>query len=213
MLTIHHLGRSQSERIVWLCEELDLPYRLVRYDRDPVTILSPPELKAVHPLGAAPVIQDDDVTLAESGAVVAFILGRYGDGRLAHGPEHPRYADYLYWFHFANGTLQLNMSRVGAMRRAGLAPDAPGMASQDARLGRVVAHVESRLAANPYLAGPDFTASDIMSVFSLTTMRLFTALDLQPYPAIRAYLARIGARDGYRRAMAASEPGFAPMLG
>jgi glutathione S-transferase len=213
MLTIHHLGRSQSERILWLCEELGLPYRLVRYDRDPVTILAPPALKDVHPLGAAPAIEDGDVVLAESGAIVAYVLARHGDGRLAYGPDHPAFAAYLYWLHFANGTLQLNLSRLGTLARAKLPADHPAFVAQSARLGRVVAHVEARLAASPFLAGPDLTAADIMTVFSLSTMRLFAPLDLAPYPAIRAYLARIGEREPYRRAMAKGDPGFAPMLG
>lgn len=212
MLTIHHLGRSQSERILWLCEELDLPYRLIRYDRDPVTILSPPALKAVHPLGAAPVIEDGDVLLAESGAIVEYVLALYGQGRLAPAPGHPDFAPYLYWLHFANGTLQLNMSRLFTLKRAQLPADHPVLVAGAERLGRVLAHVEARLAASPYLAGPDLTAADIMMVFSLTTMRLFNPLDLGPYPAICAYLARIGEREAYRRAMAKGDPGFEPML-
>ncbi len=103
ILTIHHLGHSQSERIVWLCEELGIPYELVRYERDAVTRLSPPELVAMHPLGAAPLIEDGDLLLAESAAIVEYIIVRHGDGRLRLGPEHPDYAAYLFWFHFSNG--------------------------------------------------------------------------------------------------------------
>ncbi|MGI4861548.1 MAG: glutathione S-transferase, partial [Janthinobacterium lividum] len=111
MLTIHHLGISQSERIIWLCEELELPYELKRYARDPVTILAPPELKALHPLGTAPIITDGPLVLAESGAIIEYILAKHGDGRLAPAPGAPEFADYLYWFHFANGTLQPAMAR------------------------------------------------------------------------------------------------------
>lgn len=213
MLTIHHLGRSQSERILWLCEELDLPYELRRYERDPVTMLSPPELKALHPLGAAPLIEEDGVLLAESGAIVDYVLARHGRGRLACGPDHPGFADYLYWFHFANGTLQLNLSRLGTLHRGGLAPDHKAFAAQQERLGRVLGHIEARLGTATYLAGPDLTAADIMAVFSLTTMRLFAPFDLASCPNIRAYLGRIGARDAYRRAMAKGDPGLEPMLG
>lgn len=88
MLTIHHLGRSQSERIIWLCEELGVPYELKRYKRDPVTILSPPELKALHPLGAAPIITDGKLVLAESEAIIEYIIAKYGGGRLALGVTH-----------------------------------------------------------------------------------------------------------------------------
>ena len=96
MLIVHHLGRSQSERIVWLCEELGVPYELKRYERDPVTILAPPEYKALHPIGAAPVIADGDLVLAETGAVAEYIMAKHGRGRLAPAPDHPGFADYLY---------------------------------------------------------------------------------------------------------------------
>jgi len=212
MLTIHHLGRSQSERIVWLCEELELPYDLKRHERDPVTILSPPALKALHPLGAAPVIQDDGLLLAESAAIVEYIIVRHGGGRLRLGPDHPDFAAYLYWFHFANGNLQPVMGRSMMLGRVGLAPDHPLQMAVQGRLDRVLALVEARLGEADYLAGHDFTAADIMSVFSLTTMRLFHPVDLRPYPHILAYLQRIGARPAYRRAMAKADPDFTPML-
>lgn len=203
MLKVHHLGRSQSERVVWLCEELELPYELVKYTRDSVTRLSPPELKAMHPLGAAPLLEDGALLLAESGAIVEYVLTKYGRGRLVHGPEHAAYADYLYWFHFANGNLQPAMFRAMTMKRAGLA---------DARLDKVLALIEARLAVVPYLAGASFTAADIMSVFSLTTMRLFHPVDFARYPHVRAYLARIGERPAYRRAMAKGDPDLVPLL-
>ena len=116
MLTIHHLGKSQSERVIWLCEELAVPYELKRYERDPVTILAPPEFKALHPMGAAPVITDGPLVLAESGAVIDYIIAKHGDGHLALGPDHPDFADYLYWFHFANSSLQPSMGRNMVLR-------------------------------------------------------------------------------------------------
>jgi glutathione S-transferase len=212
MLKIHHLGHSQSERIVWLCEELGVPYELEKYTRDPVTRLSPPELKARHPLGAAPLIEAEGMLLAESAAIVEYILARYGRGRLQHGPDHPDFASYLYWFHFANGNLQPAMGRSMIVGRCGLAPDHPVQASVRGRLDLVLALIEARLAQNDYLAGPEFTAADVMSVFSLTTMRLFSPLDLALYPNILAYLQRIGGRPAYQRAMAKGDPDLAPML-
>lgn len=95
MLTVHHLQISQSERIVWLCEELEIPYTLKLYQRAP--FLAPPELKALHPMGAAPVITDGPITLAESPACVEYIIQKHGSGRLMLPPSHPDYADYLYW--------------------------------------------------------------------------------------------------------------------
>jgi glutathione S-transferase len=120
MLKIHHLGHSQSERIIWLCEELGLPYKLERYERDAVTRLSPPELQALHPLAAAPLIEDGDLMLAESAAIVEYIYVKHGKGRLRLDSEHPDYASYLYWFHFSNGNLQPVMGRLMMVSRAGL---------------------------------------------------------------------------------------------
>jgi glutathione S-transferase len=105
MLTVHHLGISQSERIVWLCEELSIPYQLVNYERDPLTRLAPANYKALHPFETAPVIVDGSVVLSESGAIIEYIIARYGQGRLSVRPEAPNYADYLFWFHFANGSM------------------------------------------------------------------------------------------------------------
>jgi glutathione S-transferase len=113
MITVHHLGVSQSERVVWLCEELGLPYSLRRYDRDPTTRLAPAEYKALHPMGIAPVITDGDVVLAESGAILEYLMARYGGAGLSVGPKQPNFPDYLFWFHFANGTLM--PSEMGGM--------------------------------------------------------------------------------------------------
>jgi glutathione S-transferase len=212
MLTIHHLGHSQSERIVWLCEELGIPYELKRYQRDLVTRLSPPELKALHPLGAAPLIEDGDLMLAESAAIVEYVIAKHGGGRLRLDPAHPDYAAYLYWFHFSNGNLQPVMSRLMMVSRAGLPADHPVQASVQMRFDRVMHLVDERLREATYFAGREFTAADIMSVFSLTTMRLFQPASLGSYSGILSYLRRIGERPAYRRAMAKGDPDLAPML-
>lgn len=212
MLTIHHLGKSQSERIIWLCEELGVPYALKHYVRDAVTILSPPELKALHPLGAAPVITDGALVLPESGAIVDYIIAKYGGGRLALGPMHPDFAHYLYWFHFANANLQPTMGRNMVMRRLNLPADDATLLAMKGRLDRVFDLVEARLGNALYLAGDEFTAADIMAVFSLTTMRMFLPLDLGPYPNILTYLRRIGRRAAYQRAMHKGDPDMLPLL-
>lgn len=212
MLTVHHLGKSQSERIVWLCEELGIPYALTHHTRDAVTMLSPPSLKALHPLGAAPVITEGDMVLAESGAITDYILARHGQGRLTLPPDHPDFAAYLYWLHFANGSLQPVMGRNMILNRLNLAEDNAVWLAQRGRLARALALVEGRLAQVPYFGGAEFTAADIMSVFSLTTMRYFMPLDLTPYAAIRAYLQRIAARPAYQRAMAKGDPGMVLLL-
>lgn len=212
MLTVHHLGTSQSERVVWLCEELGIPYELKCYARDPVTILAPPEFKALHPLGTAPVITDGALTLAESGAVVQYIVAKHGGSRLAPGPDHPDFGQFLFWFHFTNGTLQPNMARNMTLRRLGLAEDDPTLLAMRGRLDRALGLVEDRLGEAAYLAGDELTAADIMIVFSLTTMRVFLPLDLGPYPNILAYLQRIGARAAYRGAMQKCDPDMVPLL-
>lgn len=212
MLTIHHLATSQSERIIWLCEELGVPYTLMRYERDPVTILAPPELRALHPMGAAPVITDGTLVLAESGAVIQYIIAKHGGGRLAPGPDHPDFAPYLYWFHFANGSLQPSMGRNMVLRRLDLPADNPVLLATRGRLDRALDLVEARLGEADHLAGSEFTAADVMAVFSLTTMRCFLPLDLAPYPSILAYLRRIGARPAYQRAMRKGDPELPPLL-
>ena len=212
MLTVHHLGKSQSERIVWLCEELGIPYALQRHTRDPVTMLSPPELKALSPTGSAPVITEGDLVLAESGAIVDYILARHAGGRLTLGPDHPDFATYLYWLHFANGTLQPAMGRNMILGRLKLAEDNPILLAARGRLERAVGSVEARLGKADYLAGHEFTAADIMTVFSLTTMRYFTPVDLAPYPSILAYLQRIAARPAYQNAMAKGDPEMVLLL-
>ncbi len=212
MLTIHHLGISQSERIVWLCEELGLAYDLRRYERDPVTRLAPPQYLQLHPAGTAPVITDGALVLAESGAIIQYILAQHGGGRLVPAPDSPEFAQYLFWFHYANASLQPILSRNSAMRRLDPAPDHPALVWARGRMERALGMVEARLNIASYFAGDTFTAADIMSVFSLTTMRVFLPYDLAPYPHILAYLQRIGQREAYQRTMHKADPGFTPLL-
>ncbi len=211
MLIVHHLGKSQSERIVWLCEELGIPYELKHYTRDAVTQLSPPELVALTPLGTAPVITDGSLVLAESGAIVDYLLARHGNGRLVFGPTHPEFATYLFWFHYANGNLQPNMGRNMVLSRLDLPPDHPMRSRLFGRLHLALAMVDKRLGEVEYLAG-EFTAADVMTVFSLTTMRYFMPLDLKPYPNILAYLQRVSRREAYQRAMQKGDPGMRLLL-
>lgn len=205
MLTIHHLGISQSDRIVWLCEELDVPYELVRYDRDPVVGGAPAEYRALHPYGTAPVIADGGLVLGESGAIIEYIINKYGGGRLALAADSPNYADYLYWFHFANGTFMASAIVEFMIKRMG-GPGAQGVPALTSRFDRAFDVVEKRLASADYFAGTEFTAADIIMLFPLTTMRRFTPRDLAPCPNIRAYLQRIGSRPAFQRAMKKADP-------
>jgi glutathione S-transferase len=212
MITVYHLGVSQSERIVWLCEELAVPYTLQRYDRDPATRMAPAEYKALHPMGVAPVIRDGELVMAESGAIAEYIMQKYADGRLSVGPHQKNFADYLFWFHFANGTLM--PSEMGALIAASLKLEArdPIMAMLNKRSELAYSMIEKRLGEAAYFAGDEFTAADVMMLFPLTTMRAFVARTLDSVPHLRAYLKRIGERPAYRRAMAKGDPGMSPLL-
>ncbi len=209
MLTVHHLGISQSERIVWLCEELGLDYELKRYERRADNRLAPDAYRALHPMGIAPVITDGDLVLGESGAICDYICGLYGDGRLTPGPDDPDFADHLFWLHWSNGTFMttLMMQLVLGGAREGWAP-----AFVDDRDRRGWAMIEARLGEAPFFGGSKLTTADIMMVYGLTTSRAFRGASIAPYPNVRAYLARIGERPAYQRAMAKADPGMTPML-
>lgn len=210
MLTIHHLGVSQSERIVWLCEELAIDYQLKRYERRSDNRLAPDEYKALHPMGIAPVITDGDLVLAESGAICDYVCERYGGGRLAPGPEDPDFADHLFWFHWSNGTFMTTLMMELVLARG--SGDNPASFFIDDRSRRGWAMVETRLGQTPFFGGANLTTADIMMVYCLTTSRAFRGTSIDGYPNLRSYLARIGARPAYRRAMARAEPNMTPML-
>jgi glutathione S-transferase len=191
MLTVHHLGVSQSERIVWLCEELGIHYDLKLYERDPVTRLGPPAYKALHPSGLAPVVDWDGVMLAESGAIIDYILSRHGEGRLTVAPPDPEFPNFLFWRHFAGATLGAgDMMRILAAA-AGLGADHPIGAFVEARAVRAYDMIEARLGEAPYFGGAELTVADIMMVFHLTTGRYFTPRDFSGYPNLLAYLQRM----------------------
>ncbi len=210
MLTVHHLGISQSERIVWLCEELGIDYELRRYVRRSDNRLAPDDYKALHPMGIAPVITDGDLVLGESGAICDYICGRYGDGRLVPGPNDPDFADHLFWFHWSNGTFMATLMMQLVL--AGGGPDNPAAAFVDDRSKRGWAMVEARLGEAAFFGGANLTTADIMMVYCLTTSRAFRGITIEGFPNLKAYLERIGQRPAYRRAMEKAEPDMAPML-
>ncbi len=212
MLTVHHLGISQSERIVWLCEELDLDYTLKRWDRRADTRGAPDGYKALHPMGVAPVIVDGDLVLAESGAICDYINARYGNSRLAPVPDHPDFADHLFWFHWANGTFMATMMMGMAVQMSAATGGSSTVPMVSSRTERCWAMIEQRLGEVDYFGGTQLTTADIMMVFGLTTMRKFSAMSIESLPNVQAYLARIGARPAYLRAMAKAEPGVEPRL-
>jgi glutathione S-transferase len=210
MLTVHHLGISQSERIVWLCEELGLDYELKRYERRADNRLAPDEYKALHPMGIAPVITVEDLVLGESGAICDYICGRYGGGRLSPGPDDPDFADHLFWFHWSNGTFMATLMMQLVLSGGG--KDNPAAVFVNDRSRRGWAMVEARLGEAPFFGGRNLTTADIMIVYCLTTGRALRGVSLDGYPNLKAYLQRIGARPAYQRAMTKAEPDMAPMI-
>jgi glutathione S-transferase len=210
MLTVHHLGISQSERIVWLCEELGLDYELVRYDRRADNRLAPDDYKALHPMGIAPVITDGALVLGESGAICEYLCARYGDERLTPGPDDPDFADHLFWFHGANGTFMTTLMMQLVLAGVGKAGPAAGFVADRSRRGWAM--LEAQLADAPFIGGANLTTADIMMVYCLTTSRAFRGTSIEDFPNIRAYLQRIGQRPAYKRAMAKAEPCLSPML-
>ncbi len=202
MITIVHLDRSRSERIIWLMEELGLEYQVELFRRGP-DLYGPPELKQAHTLGRAPVIRDGDTELAESGAIVEYLLARYGDRRLAPPPSASNFPRYLYWLHYAEGSLMLQLLREWSLDRMVKDADAlPGMARMRETTLTHMAMIEATLAAAPYFAGEDFTAADIMMAYPFTSFLKVRPMDLAPYPAVQAWVKRLEARPAYRAAMA-----------
>lgn len=198
MLTVHHLRVSQSERIVWLCEELGIEYHLKLHNRDP--LFSPQALKDLTEIGTAPVIQDGDLTMGESAACAEYIIHKHGNGRLALPPSHPDYANYLYWFHYANGSLQPGVSRLLSLKSAGVDASNDTFRRYTERMDQYLRHIDDYLGrGNQWLAGKEFTAADIMTVFTLTTMRTFYSIDLSSYGNILPYLKRAVQRPGYKK--------------
>jgi glutathione S-transferase len=208
VITVYHLSTSRSERIVWLMEELGIEYRIERFQRES-TGAAPEAMKGIHTIGKAPVIRDGETVLAESAAIVEYIVQRHAGGRLAIASDAPGYARYVYWLHFAEGSLMSLMLIALALSRIPEARASPVRGRVLTRMAQTLGFVDAELGEGPYFAGPDFTAADIMMVFPFTTMRLFLEYDLAPYTNILAYLKRIQARPAYQKAMAVAGPNAA----
>ncbi len=209
MITIHHLGVSQSDRVVWLMEELGLPYDLKWYDRGPDN-LAPPEYLALHPAATAPVIEDDGRVLTESAVVLEHICHQHADGRLAVTPQSPDYADYLYWMQLNNNLLGLFFANRALAAVGGADGENKGAERMRGLLERretgYLDYMEQRLGSSPYLAGDAFSCADIMCAFALTSLPPGAPRPPSDRPAIKAYLDRIKARPAYQRAMALAGP-------
>ena len=182
-------------------EELGLEYELQSFERE-ANGAAPPPMKALHALGRAPVIRDGDTVLAESGAIVEYLVRRYGGGRLTVAPESAQFASYVYWLHFAEASLMSLMLIALVLSRVPEAKESPVRTRILERMKQMLGYVDAELANRRYFAGDEFTAADVMMVFPFTTMRKFLDYDIAPYANIAAYLRRIEARPAYRKAMA-----------
>lgn len=217
-ITVHHLEDSRSQRILWLLEELEVSYEVKRYDRDPETRLAPAELKAVHPLGKAPVITDDGVTIAESGAIVEYLVEHYGNGCLKPAAGTPDYEQYRYWLHFAEGSfmplmvMSLIFNRVESARMPFfLKPVARGIANKarasyiNPNTKRSLDFMEQSVKATGWFAGAEMTAADIQMSFPVEAAAVRAGLG-EDYPALQDFLDRIHARPAYRRGLEKGGP-------
>lgn len=218
MLTVHHLNNSRSQRVLWLLEELGVPYELKRYQRDPKTMLAPPELRAVHPLGKSPVLTDEGFTLAESGAIIEYLVERYGEGRFAPPPGTPQRLRYTYWLHYAEGSamppllLKLVALRIAQAPMPFFArPIARKISSTlqssfvDPQLKLHLGYVDAALRETGWFVGDSFSAADVQMSFPLEAAAS-RADTLAQLPAIRAFLERIHARPAYQRALERGGP-------
>ncbi len=198
MIQLHHLKQSRSRRITWLLEELGLDYEVVSYDRDPVTRLAPPELARIHPLGKAPVLCDDGQVLIESGAIIEYLVRRYGQGRFAPAVDTPAYNRYLQMLHYAEGSamlplmLALYTSRLGE----GAAPLQPRIQSE---MKNHLGYLEGELAGRDYFVGDELSGADIQLSF-VVQMGVKSGGGAAVYPKLAAFVERIEARPAYQRA-------------
>lgn len=213
MITVHHLNNSRSQRVLWLLEELGIDYDIKRYQRDPMTMLTPPELRQVHPLGKSPVITDGGLTLAESGAIIEYLVERYGRGRLVPAAGTPEKLRYSYWLHYAEGSMQpmLLMKLIfGQIEKAPMPffarPIARAISKNttssfiDPNIKRHLDYMEAELGKTPWFAGNEFTAADVQMSFPLEAATVRAGLDSR-WPNLMAFLGRVHARPAYQRAI------------
>jgi glutathione S-transferase len=203
MITLHHLNNSRSQRIIWLLEELELPYELVKYQRGTPVPLAPPELKQVHPLGKSPVIVDGDIVIAESGAIVEYIIDTYGKGRLKPAAGTPDYWRYIEWLHYAEGSamLPLMLGMYSGMLGDAAAPLRPRIESETANN---FAYMNDALAKTGFFVGSGLTGADIQILFVLEAAASSGAL--AAYPHLVSFVERMQARPAYIRGVEKGGP-------
>ena len=217
MITVHHLENSRSQRVLWLLEELGLNYEVKRYERDKTTSLAPPELMAVHPLGKSPVITDDGVVVAETGAIVEYVVGKYGGGRLVPLAGSPEGLRYTYWMHMAEGTVMpllvttLIFNRIDSGTPWLIRPIAKAISGQvrssyiGPNLKACLDYMEAELGKSTWFAGAELTAADVMMSFPVEAAAVRANLTTE-YPRLAAFLDRIHRRAAYKTALERGGP-------
>jgi glutathione S-transferase len=214
MITVHHLNNSRSQRILWLLEELGLPYEIKHYQRDSKTMLAPASLKAVHPLGKSPVITDDGVTVAETGAIIEYLVDRYDDGRFVPVKNTPNFFKYRYFMHYAEGSLMpflvmaLVFNKIETSPMPFFAKPIAKKIAQKAKqtfiqpnLDTHLKFLESELHKSEWFAGDELTAADIQMSFPLEVAIARGGLTASRHPKLKAFLNRIHERPAYQRAL------------
>ena len=200
MIEVHHLNNSRSQRVLWMLEELGVEYTVVRYERDAKTMLAPPALKEVHPLGRSPVIRDGDFVLAESGAILEYLVERYGAGRFVPQRGTREYETCRYWVHYAEGSLMMQLLVKLYLDRVG----EPAKAQLERVNGAVrmhLAYVEDSLGSSQFLTGSTLTVADVQMSFPLEVSVAQSMLG-DAHPRLKALLGRLHERPAYRAALA-----------
>jgi glutathione S-transferase len=213
MITVHHLNNSRSQRVLWLLEELGLPYEIKRYERDPKTMLAPPSLREIHPLGKSPVITDGELTLAESGAIIEYLVDRYGNGRLRPASDRPEHLRYTYWLHYAEGSamppllLKLVFDQIEKSPMLFFVrPIARSISNRvkssfiEPQIALHLDYMEAEIGKNDWFAGNEFTAADIQISFPLEVSVAIAGLNASR-PKLMAFLNRIHSRPAYKKAL------------
>jgi glutathione S-transferase len=213
MIIVHHLNNSRSQRVLWLLEELELPYEIKRYERDLKTMLAPASLREVHPLGKSPVITDGELTLAESGAIIEYLVKHYGNGRLAPAPDAPEYLCYTYWLHYAEGSamppllLKLIFDQIEKNPMPFFVrPIARSIVNRvkssfiEPQIAQHLDYVEAEIGKNAWFTGNEFTAADIQISFPLEASVAQASLNASR-PNLMAFLNRIHTRPAYKKAL------------
>ena len=214
MITVHHLNNSRSQRILWLLEELGLDYEIKKYQRDPKTMLAPPELRAVHPLGKSPVISDGDLVVAESGAIIEYLVGRDGGTRFVPAAGSPDKLRYTYFLHYAEGSamppllMKLVFDRIETAPMPFFVKPVARSIARKVKGSFIISHLafrEAELGKSTWFAGEEFTAADIQLSFVIEAAASRGGLD-EKYPRLKAYLERIRARPAHQRALERGGP-------